>query len=284
MEQHGHTLTVTLPSDTLHVECDPLRLEQVLVNLLNNAAKYTPGGGHVELSGERENGHAVIRVRDDGVGIAADALAQIFEPFVRAPHRRDLSAGGLGVGLTVARSFVVLHGGTIEAHSAGPGAGAEFVVRLPAARDAAARSVLKPNTAEPPPARGSRILVVDDNADAAEGVAMLLEVFGYAVTVAGDGPAALEAARRQPPDVMLVDIGLPGMDGYELATRVRETPELNSVVLVALTGYGLDEDRRRAHAAGFAHHLTKPVPPAELRGLLATLEGSGARASTPHPL
>jgi PAS domain S-box-containing protein len=281
IEQQGHTLSVTLPSDELRVDCDPLRLEQVLVNLLSNAAKYTPRGGHVELSGERENGHAVIRVRDDGVGIAADELARIFEPFVQAPRPRDHSAGGLGVGLTIARSFVVLHGGTIEVFSAGPGAGAEFVVRLPAAPDAVERTQASPFVPKPSPAKGMRILVVDDNADAAEGVAMLLEVFGYCVMVAVDGPQALEAARTQPPDVMLVDIGLPGMDGYEVARRVRAIPELSGVVLVALTGFGLDEDRRRARDAGFDHHLTKPVAPAVLRSVIAQLGASLAGSAAP---
>ena len=271
MEEHGHTLSVSLPSDTLRVHCDPLRLEQVLVNLLNNAAKYTPRGGRIELSGERENGHAVIRVRDDGVGISPDDLTKIFEPFFQTLHERESAAGGLGVGLTVARSFVVLHGGTLEAFSAGPGAGAEFVARLPAAPDAVARSSLAPAVAEGKQSRDVRILVVDDNRDAAEGVAMLLEVFGHRVSVAADGPAALEAARKDLPAIMLIDIGLPGMDGYEVARRVRELPELSGVVLVALTGYGLDEDRRRARAAGFDHHLTKPVAPAVLRTLIASI-------------
>jgi two-component system CheB/CheR fusion protein len=185
----------------------------------------------------------------------------------------------------VARSFVVLHGGTLEAFSAGPGAGTEFVVRLPAAPDAVGRSSRASAVAEAQHSRDVRILVVDDNRDAAEGVAMLLEVFGHRVSVAADGPAALESARKDVPAIMLIDIGLPGMDGYEVARRVRELPELSGVVLVALTGYGLDEDRRRARAAGFEHHLTKPVAPAVLRALIASISAVlPAGTLAPRPL
>ena len=275
MEQHGHKLSVVPASEAVRIECDALRLEQVLVNLLSNAAKYTPPGGSIAIECEGGNGEAQIRVRDDGEGIRADLLTRIFDPFVQARRTGDAGQEGLGVGLAIARSFVALHGGTIEAHSEGPGRGAEFVVRLPAAT-AHAGSRAAASLAEPAPARGVRVLLVEDNPDVAEGMAMLLEAFGHEVHVATSGPDALDAARAQRPALMLVDIGLPGMDGYELARRVREIPALRDAVLVALTGYALEEDRERARKAGFDQHLIKPVDPKLLRSVVARV---GAQAA-----
>jgi PAS domain S-box-containing protein len=269
MEQRGHKLSVVPASESVRVECDALRLEQVLVNLLGNAAKFTPPGGSIQVECEGGSGEAVIRVRDDGAGIRPELLTRIFEPFVQARGTGSAGREGLGVGLAIARSFVALHGGTIDAHSEGPGRGAAFVVRLPEAR--AARETPEARGAEPVPARGVRILLVEDNPDVAEGMAMLLETFGHGATIATNGPDALDAARTQRPDVMLVDIGLPGMDGYEVARRVREVPSLRDVVLVALTGYALDEDRARAREAGFDHHLVKPVDPKVLRSLVGRM-------------
>jgi len=268
MEQHGHKLSVVPASEAVRIECDALRLEQVLVNLLSNAAKYTPPGGSVAIECEGGQGEAVIRVRDDGEGIRADLLTRIFDPFVQARRAGDAGQEGLGVGLAIARSFVALHGGTIAAHSEGPGRGAEFVVRLPVVT-AHATAKSGASLAEPAAARGVRILLVEDNPDVAEGMAMLLEAFGHEVHVATSGPDALDAARAQRPALLLVDIGLPGMDGYELARRVREIPALRDAVLVALTGYALEEDRERARKAGFDQHLIKPVDPKVLRGVVA---------------
>ncbi|MEB2345738.1 MAG: PAS domain S-box protein [Deltaproteobacteria bacterium] len=269
-EARGHRLSVSVPPEPLLCEGDPVRLEQVVGNLLDNAARYTNAGGHIELHLERCGDDAVLRVRDDGIGIAPEALPRIFELFVQAGQQPERAVGGLGIGLAVVRDLVALHRGRVEAHSEGPGRGAEFVVFLPCVGgtfrtepDAGGESPAAPQPG------GLRVLIVEDNADAAEGLMMLLEVFGHQVRVARDGPSALEAARGDPPDVMLVDIGLPGIDGYEVARRVRETPALGEVPLVALTGFGLEDDRRRALAAGFDHHLTKPVDPARLRKLLA---------------
>jgi PAS domain S-box-containing protein len=273
IEDRGHLLSLSLPPDDLRVDGDPVRLEQVVVNLLNNAAKYTEPGGRIDLSAKGRNGEAVIRVRDSGIGIAPDMLARIFNPFVQAGRGLDRARGGLGIGLTVVRSFVTLHGGRVEAHSAGLGKGAEFVVRLPVSATSRAPAAPRETVAGSPTA--ARILVVEDNPDAAEGLMMLLEVFGHRVRLARDGPTALEDARADAPDVMLVDIGLPGMDGYEVARRVRQQPELRRVVLTALTGYSSEEAKRRTVAAGFDHHLVKPVDPARLRSFIAQVAPSG---------
>lgn len=270
VEERSHRLSVSVPSEPLVCEGDPVRLEQVVGNLLDNAARYTNAGGHIELQLERRGGDAVLRVRDDGIGIAPEALPRIFELFVQAGRQPERAVGGLGIGLAVVRDLVALHRGRVEAHSEGPGRGAEFVVFLPCL-DEASRS--EPSAeGESPSAQqpsGLRVLIVEDNVDAAEGLMMLLEVFGHEARLAHDGPSALEAAREDLPDVMLVDIGLPGIDGYEVAKRVRETPALAALPLIALTGFGLEDDRRRALAAGFDHHLTKPVDPERLRKLLA---------------
>jgi two-component system CheB/CheR fusion protein len=273
LDNRKHRLEVALPGEPLRVQGDATRLTQVMQNLLNNAAKYTDPGGRIELTARREDDAAVLRVKDNGVGIAAELLPRVFDLYTQADQTLDRAHGGLGVGLTLVRKLIELHGGTVSAASAGPGQGSEFAVRLP---------LLEGERAAPKPAAGAapgakkgpqrRILVVDDNRDAAASLAMLLGLLGNETRLAHDGPGALEAAHLFKPEVVFLDIGLPGMDGYEVARRLRERPELAGTVLAALTGWGQEEDRRRAQEAGFDHHLTKPADPAALQQLLAALK------------
>ena len=269
LEERRHELTVSLPAGPLWVEADPTRLEQVLTNLLNNAAKYTDPGGHVWLSAARDGGEVVLTVRDTGIGIAPDVLTRVFDLFVQAERRLDRARGGVGIGLTLVRKLVELHGGTVEARSAGPGKGSEFIVRLPAAIDPAGRELRQPSGGEAPRLPRRRVLVVDDNPDAADSLALLLRLAGQDARPAYDGPSALKLAAELRPDVVFLDIGMPGMDGYEAARRFRQMPGFADVLLVALTGWGQEEDRRRSAEAGFDRHLVKPVEPADLEGLLA---------------
>jgi PAS domain S-box-containing protein len=264
VESRRIELAVTLPDAEARVVGDGARLEQVVTNLLTNAAKYTEPGGRIELTGERRGEDVVLRVRDNGVGIAPALLPRIFDLFVQAERGLDRAQGGLGIGLTVVQSLVSLHGGRVEARSEGLGHGAEFVVTLPLSTETSpAPRHERPRGGEDGPV--IRILVVEDNADAAEGLMMLIEAFGHEVRVATDGLAALDLAAEYVPDLMLVDIGLPGIDGYEVARRIRSAAELSKVPMIALTGYGKDEDRERTRAAGFVHHLVKPVDPTDLK-------------------
>jgi PAS domain S-box-containing protein len=272
----GHTLEVQLPPDPLWLEADPTRLTQVLLNLLNNAAKYTPRGGQIRISAEREHTAAVLRVHDSGIGLAPEHLGSVFDMFSQVAPALERSQGGLGIGLALARGLVELHGGHIEAHSAGSGQGSEFVVRMPLAAAMPARE--SGEQARPGgPAPALRVLVVDDNRDAAESLAMILELTGHEVALAHDGPAALEAAERFTPDLVLLDIGMPGMNGYEVARRLRAGPQSQCMVLAALTGWGQREDKQRAIDAGFDHHLTKPVDNQRLDAVLTA--ASTARAA-----
>jgi PAS domain S-box-containing protein len=269
-EAEGHELTVTVAPEPLPLDGDLVRLAQVVSNLLNNAAKYTERGGKVWLTGGREGDQAVVRVRDTGVGIALDMLPVIFDMFVQADRRTKNSQGGMGIGLTLVRRLVELHGGSVEAHSAGLGQGSEFVVRLPLTHRTGDANGREEPAGQSPAGEAAprRVLVVDDNVDAADSLALLLRMEGHAVTVAHDGLTALTQAAADPPELALLDIGMPKMDGYELARRFRADPALRDVVLVALTGWGQDEDRRRTREAGFDHHLVKPVEPEALHGLL----------------
>jgi len=277
VEEREQRMRVSLPPDSVRVDGDPLRLEQIVVNLIGNAVKHSERGGSLALTGELAGREAVIRVRDDGAGIAPDLLPRIFDLFVQGHPPGARASGGLGIGLAIVRSLATLHGGRVEAHSEGVGKGAEFVVRLPAAEPAEQAVAASAAYTESRDRPGVRVLLVEDNLDAAESMMMLLEVFGHSARVAADGAQALEQARAELPDLMLVDIGLPGIDGYEVARRVRATAELRDVALIALTGFGRDEDRHLALAAGFDHHLTKPVDPDALRKVLARVSAGERR-------
>jgi signal transduction histidine kinase/DNA-binding response OmpR family regulator len=273
LDARDHTLTVSLPDDPLPLLADAARLEQVLANLLNNAAKYTEPGGRVTLHADRQGDDLVVRVRDNGIGIDPELLPYVFELFTQADRSLDRSQGGLGIGLTLVRRLVDLHGGQVSVTSDGGGRGSEFVVRLPAASPGAEAPEWDPATCghplQPGPIRPNRVLLVDDNIDGARVLARLLRADGHRVDVAHDGSKALEIARSAPPDVVLLDIGLPGMDGYEVARRLREAGPSSRAMIVALTGYGQQSDRDRSREAGFDHHLVKPVDPDLVRELIA---------------
>src|SRR5262245_26931976 len=273
IESHRHKLTVLLPDRPVRVEADAARLAQVLSNLLNNAAKYTEDGGRIELIAERVREEAVLRVRDNGVGIDPEALPQVFDMFMQVESSTDRSQGGLGIGLTLVRRLVEMHGGKIEARSAGLGKGSEFLVRLPALTEPASESVRKPAEDSPTQAPGSlrRVLIVDDNADSAESMALLLRLDGHEVRLAYDGQSALEEAHAFRPDVMFLDLNLPKMDGYEVARRLRREPAMRDMTLVAMTGYGQEEDRQHTQEAGFQLHLVKPVDFNKVEELLSSL-------------
>ena len=294
--EHGHALTVSLPQAPVFVHADAARLEQVLANLLVNAAKYTLGGGQLWLSVENEplgeplnppsskpetgpttsdaqpaQLMVAIRVRDTGLGMAPELLPRIFDLFTQADRSLDRSQGGLGIGLSLVKQLVELHGGTVTVSST-LGQGSEFVVRLPVVAAALAAAVSAPDDSAQLPAKTpQRILVVDDNVDAAESLATLLEITGHDTRLAYDGPAAVKAAIDYQPDVILLDIGLPGLDGYKVAQKIRQQPGLSNVVLVALTGYGQDSDVQRSQDAGFDHHLVKPAVFADIEKILLTV-------------
>ena len=263
----GHELGVFLPSETLVFDADPVRLTQVLANLLNNAAKYTPEGGRIEILASRDGPDAVISVRDTGIGIHADMLPRVFELFMQGPRGYNRRQGGLGIGLTLTKRLVEMHGGTVMARSKGEGQGAEFVVRLPL------KITDRPARAEPatgaPSRTMRRVLVVDDNRDAADSLGALLTLLGVDVTVVHDGFAALKALKTSRPTAVLLDIGMPDMDGYELARRMRQQPEGQDVRLIAVTGWGQAQDRERSRAAGIDHHVIKPVDCNVLMSLLS---------------
>ncbi|HWI38794.1 MAG TPA: PAS domain S-box protein [Burkholderiales bacterium] len=270
LEAAQHSFRIDMPAEALEIEGDFVRLAQVISNLLGNAAKYTDPGGEISLEAERRGEEALIRVRDNGIGIDAEMLPRIFDMFAQVPASQRRSQGGLGIGLALARALVELHGGRIEAASPGRGKGSQFTVHLPVARIVRASG---PSTAQPRAgtvaANRRRVLIVDDNVDAAETLQMVVSTMGHDAETVHDGRAAIEAACSRRPDVVLLDISMPGMDGFSVARRLRSEPGLRKIRVVALTGFGQQDDRRRTREAGFDDHLVKPVSPEDLRRLLA---------------
>jgi signal transduction histidine kinase len=281
IDERRHDLVLSLPAEPVRLEADPVRMAQVLSNLLNNAAKYTDPGGRIWLGVEADAGEVVFRVRDSGLGIAPEMLPRIFDLFIQADKSLDRAHGGLGVGLTLVRFLVGMHGGRVEAHSAGPGHGSEFVVRLPRTPETSLQPAPAPG-AGARPAAARRILVVDDNVDAASSLGWLLRLDGHEVRLAHDGPAALGVGREFRPDTVLLDIGLPGMSGFEVARQFREEAATRGALLVAVTGYSQGEDRRRSREAGFDQHLIKPVQLSDLREVLAEGGSRGGRGRAAH--
>ncbi len=261
-----HRLRIDIDSEPIPVHGDPVRLGQVFTNLLNNAARYTNDGGVITLRASRVGGTALVSVSDTGIGLAPEHLSQVFELFMQVDRSTRRAQGGLGIGLTLARSLSELHGGSIEARSSGPGLGSEFIVRLPLRQQSA---VVPSAGANDPVLKSRRILIVDDSRDGGESLAMLLRILGGDVALAHNGRQALECVDSFRPDVVLLDIGMPGMDGYEVARRIRANPANGTMQLIALTGWGQDDDRQRSSAAGFNHHLVKPADLDQLRHLLS---------------
>jgi CheY-like chemotaxis protein len=259
-----------MPPEPIYLDADVIRLAQVFSNLLNNAAKYTGPGGRVAVTAERDADAVVVAVEDSGIGIPPEMLAHVFEPFTQLDRSLERSKGGLGIGLALAKRLVEMHGGTVQAQSQGPGRGSRFVVRLPPSpHQVGSRAEV---SMSPACAQGrKRVLVADDNYDSATSLGILLNDAGYDVRTAGDGGQALETAAQFHPDIVLLDIGMPRLNGYEVARQIRRQPWGRGVLLVALTGWGGAEHRQQTAAAGFDHHLTKPVDPAALTRLLAAL-------------
>jgi CheY-like chemotaxis protein len=268
-----------LPDEPLSVFGDLTRLSQVLANLLNNAAKYTDAHGRIQVRVERDGGQVVIRVQDNGIGISREMLSKVFDLFAQADRTLERSFGGLGIGLALVRSLVEMHGGSVSAHSGGVGQGTEMVVRLPIGIDARALPSRPQETEEAaaPTTLSRRILIVDDNKDAADSMALLVETAGHRVRTAYDGQEALDLASAFAPDVLLLDLGVPGLNGFEIARRIRRQPWGKTVSLIALTGWGQEQDRRRTAEAGFDAHLIKPVGTADL---LSALKACGRPAQT----
>jgi two-component system, sensor histidine kinase len=276
IDSGGQSLELELPDQPLSIDADPVRIAQVFGNLLNNAAKYSGQGDRIELSARREGGQAVVRVRDSGMGIDTEVLPRVFDLFTQGRRSLPQAQDGLGIGLALVRSLLEMHGGTITAHSDGPGTGAEFVVRLPLASAVArpepviaqAPAPTVPVCANGTGARPARVLVVDDNVDAAASLAMVLESIGLPHRIVHDGASALREASDFAPQVVLLDIGMPGMDGYEVARQLRGQPATRDALLVAVTGWSQAQDRRRSREAGFDHHFAKPVDIDALTALL----------------
>ena len=277
MEVRRHDFSVSLPTQAIWVEADPARLEQVVVNLLDNAAKYSDTGGLIRMNVNQEGADAVIRVRDNGVGIAPDLLPHIFELFTQVDGSLGRSYGGLGIGLALARNLVEMHDGRLQASSAGLGKGCEFTIKLPVRLMSSAhqvRTVLEPSQQS---RQSLRVLVVEDNIDTADSLSMLLRLYGHDVQLVRTGPTALEMAAAWRPDLVLLDIGLPGLDGYEVAKRLREKPEFKNVTMCALTGYTPSEaDRQRQQETGFDHYFVKPLNLPKLLELLNIVKSAAS--------
>jgi PAS domain S-box-containing protein len=268
-----HNLSLDLPKRAVHLEADAVRLAQVFSNLLINAAKYTDPGGQIELRAAQEGEEVVVAVRDNGIGIAADMMPRLFTVYSQSRMALGRAEGGLGIGLSLVRGLVMLHGGSVDARSDGPGSGSEFTVRLPIGNSLEKRASGGSDAETPVAGAGLKILVVDDSRDAADTCATLLELSGHHVQTAYTGRRAFELAEAFRPHALLLDIGLPDLDGYQLAQEIRATPWGRSIALIAVTGWGQEEDRRRAFAAGFDHHLTKPIAAETVESLLQSLSG-----------
>lgn len=276
MTSRNHALSVSVPQQAIWLDGDPVRIEQIVTNLLGNAAKYTERGGRIELIIEDQENQVILHVKDNGTGIASEMLSRIFEPFIQADQSLDRAQGGLGLGLTLIKRLVELHGGKIGVASEGIGLGSQFTVTLPTTSE-----VSEPPSQPPQPATSSsvhrcRILVVDDNKDAAASLSTLLSLLGHEVRVAYTGPESLHVAVLQIPEIVILDIGLPGMDGFQVARLMRQRPELAHTYLIAVTGYGSEEDRLRSQEAGFDAHVVKPADITKLQQMFASLS-SGRR-------
>jgi CheY-like chemotaxis protein/two-component sensor histidine kinase len=271
IDSKGHTLTVTLPPEPIHLDADLTRLAQVFWNLLNNSAKYTDPGGRIELAATRDGNELVVKVRDTGIGIPKEALTGLFTLFSQVDQSLERSQGGLGIGLALVKGLVEMHGGRVEVHSGGVGQGSEFIVRLPLPFDPAPLTAL-PTADDKTGGAKRRVLVVDDNRDSAASLAMMLSLVGHDTRTAHDGLAAVELAEAFRPDVVLLDIGLPNLNGYETCRRIRQQAWGKGIFIVAVTGWGQEDDRRRAQEAGFDKHLVKPVDFAILEKLLDDLK------------
>ena len=267
-EAAEHQLAITIPPEPILLYGDTVRLSQVFANLLNNAAKYTDRGGQVWINAKQEKNEVVVSIRDTGIGIPAPMLPKVFDMFMQADRSTHRSQGGLGIGLTLVKRLVELHDGSISVRSDGPGQGSEFIVRLPVAAVQPERTTKPPVSQRTASLPQRRVLVVDDNKDAGASMGMLLKFLGSDVQVVHDGAAALAAIESYRPDVVLLDIGMPGMDGFEVARQVRQRAEFNNIMLIALTGWGQAEDRHRTQAAGFDYHLVKPADITALQSLL----------------
>ncbi len=269
MAEAGHELTIAIPEHPIYLDADPHRLAQVLSNLLNNASKYTPDGGRIWLSAERQASEVLIQVKDTGIGIPADKRDRIFEMFSQIDRPMEKGYTGLGIGLTLVKSLVEMHGGTIEVKSDGPARGSEFQIRLPILTD---KPIEEKFSAEVDSSeaveRKRRVLIVDDNAAAAKMLSLIVKMLGNEVRTAGDGREAVELASQFLPEVVLMDLGMPRMNGYEAARQIRQQSWGENMMLIALSGWGQDDDKRKTKEAGFDHHLIKPAEPSELRKLL----------------
>jgi PAS domain S-box-containing protein len=276
IDQFGHRLRVELPPEPIYLNADPARLSQVFGNLINNACKFTPGGGEISVSAQRVNGEVLIKVKDSGIGIAPEQLGSIFDMFAQARDLATDNLGGLGIGLALARQLVEMHGGSIEAKSDGEFTGSEFLVRLPVIEGGNDHHAQPANTERLAPS-GRRILVVDDNFDSAESMTLLLEMAGNECRMAHSGTEAIESTEAFSPDVLLLDIGLPGIDGYEVCRTIREKPWGKDIWIIAMTGWGQAEDRKRSSEAGFNAHLVKPI---DIAKLYDQIESAPRRRST----
>lgn len=277
IDESRHELTVSIPDQNFVLEADPHRLAQILSNLLNNAAKYTPDGGRVWLSAERQGSDLLFEVRDNGIGIPEDMRERVFEMFAQLEDPLEKRAPGLGIGLTLVKSLAEMHGGSVEVQSDGPNRGSRFSVRLPiSSAELMKESHAAPSDAPVPVAGNCRVLVVDDNEAAADMLSIIVKTLGCEVQTANDGRQAVDAAARFLPDVILMDLGMPKMNGYEAAQCIREQPWGRKMILAAVTGWGQDEDRQRTRAAGFDHHFVKPIEPSALRQLLAAAKSEPA--------